>query len=247
MMNYIILLIFSFISLSLIGQERKSLDAKTFNSEMALIGKKMNAELVSCKFKKEVFKDINSAEIIESSTGEIIRGKGFDYKMVNQGITNYQIDELNVVVDSLERMVYLSNIDSSMQQIAQLQQIPADALKDYKLEKILFTNYYVLRAEPKNTSIGILEFYVHNASRELYKLNIFYPPGNYFSESMEDESIESPYLTVIFEPMKKLKDTSKQISLHDILEKNGSGDYVLSASMNGFQLKDTRYKYKPTK
>jgi|GEM_PF-4254708 len=247
MMREITILICLLFSFSGIGQERKSLDAKSFNAEMVALGKKMNAELISCRFKKEVFKDIKSSQLIESSSGEIIRGSGFDYKMTNPGMISYQMDNINVVVDSTEQMVYLSNIDSSMRQVAQMQQIPLDALKQYKLEKVIFPAYYILRAEPENLSIGIMEFYVHAKSQELYKLNIFYPPGNYFSESMEDESIESPYLSIIFEPMRKLKETSDLISLKNILERNASGDYVLSASMSGFQLKDTRYKYKSTK
>lgn len=246
-MKYSLSIICVFLSFLSISQEVKSLDAKSFNSEMALLGKKMNAELVSCKFKKEVFKDINSSIAIESNTGEIIRGKGLEYKMVNPGMISFQTNNLNVVVDSLDKIVYISNVDSSMRQIAQMQQIPPDALKDYKLEKVIFPNYYILKAAPKNASIGTMEFYVHSKTTELYKLNIFYPPGNYFSEALEDETIESPYLTIIFEPMKKLKETSSLISLDNILEKNASGDYALSPKMEGFQLKDTRYKYKSTK
>lgn len=246
-MKYSLSIICSFLSFLSISQEVKSLDAKSFNSEMALLGKKMNAELVSCKFKKEVFKDINSSVAIESNTGEIIRGKGLEYKMVNPGMISFQTNNLNVVVDSLDKVVYISNVDSSMRQVAQMQQIPLDALKDYKLEKVIFPNYYILKAAPKNATIGTMEFYVHSKTTELYKLNIFYPPGNYFSEALEDETIESPYLTIIFEPMKKLKETSGLISLENILEKNASGDYALSPKMEGFQLKDTRYKYKSTK
>ena len=246
-MKYSLSIICAFLSFLSISQEIKSLDAKSFNSEMALLGKKMNAELVSCKFKKEVFKDINSSITIESNTGEIIRGKGLEYKMVNPGMISFQTNNLNVVVDSLDKIVYISNVDSSMRQIAQMQQIPPDALKDYKLEKVIFPNYYILKAAPKNASIGTMEFYVHSKTTELYKLNIFYPPGNYFSEALEDETIESPYLTIIFEPMKKLKETSGLISLDNILEKTTSGDYALSPKMEGFQLKDTRYKYKSTK
>jgi hypothetical protein len=246
-MKYSLSIICAFLSFLSISQEVKSLDAKSFNNEMALLGKKMNAELVSCKFKKEVFKDINSSIAIESNTGEIIRGKGLEYKMVNPGMISFQTNNLNVVVDSLDKIVYISNVDSSMRQVAQMQQIPLDALKDYKLEKVIFPNYYILKAAPKNATIGTMEFYVHSKTTELYKLNIFYPPGNYFSEALEDETIESPYLTIIFEPMKKLKETSGLISLDNILEKNASGDYALSPKMEGFQLKDTRYKYKSTK
>lgn len=247
MMNNIKILLCLFLPFLGWSQDVKQLNEKSFNAEMALLGKKMNAELVSCKFKKEVFKDINSSVIIESSKGEIIRGKGLEYKMVNPGMVSFQTNNLNVVIDSLDKMVYISNVDSSMRQVAQMQQIPLDALKDYKLEKISFPEYYILKAEPKNASIGIMEFYVHSKSTELYKLNIFYPPGNYFSESLEDETMESPYLTIIFEPMKKLKETSNLISLENILEKTATGDYALSPKMEGFQLKDSRYKYKPTK
>lgn len=229
-------------SLFSICQEKKELDAKSFNNEMVVLGKKMNAEMMSIKFKKEIFKDINSPVVVESANGQIIRGKGLDYKMVNPGMINFQTGKLNVLVDSTERMVIISNVDSSLQHISQLNQIPLDVLKDYKLSKTLFPTYYVLRAEPENKSIGILEFYIHKESTELFKFNMFYPPGNYFSESMEDESLESPYLTIIFEPMKKLKETANLISLENILEKTAEGAYVLSPKMTDFQLKDTRYK-----
>ncbi len=241
-MKFIAITICLFFCLKSIGQERKSLDAKSFTAEMVLLGKKMNAELVSVKFKKEIFKDVNSSVVMESSFGEIIRGKGLEYKMINPGMISFQTADLNVVVDSLDKIVYISNIDSSMRQVAQMQQIPADALKDYKLEKVVFPTYYILRAEPQNTAIGTLEFYVHSKSVELYKLMISYPPGNYFSEALDDESIEAPYLTIIFEPMKKLKETGSLISLENILEKTPEGDYILSSKMEGFQLKDSRYK-----
>lgn len=246
-MKYIKTICYLFLPLLSIAQEKKLLDAKSFNSEMVALGNKMNSEFISCKFKKEVFKDLHSSVIIESSNGEITRGKGFEYKMVSPSMISFQTADLNVVVDSLDKIVYISNIDSSMRQVAQMQQIPPNVLKDYKLEKISFPTYYILRAEPKEVTIGIMEFYVHSKSTELYKLNIFYPPGNYFSESLEDETIESPYLTMIFEPMKKLKESSNLISLDNILKKTTSGDYVLASNMEGFQLKDSRYKYKPTK
>ena len=241
-MKISIAIICSFLSLMGISQERKTLDAKSFNAEMVVLGKKMNAEMISCKFKKEVFKDIKSSEVIESGFGEIIRGKGLEYKMINPGMISFQTNELNVVVDSLDKIVYISSIDSSMRQVAQMQQIPADALKGYKLEKLIYPTYYVLRAEPENASLGILEFYVRAESKELYKLNIYYPPGNYFSESMDDETLESPYLSIIYEPMKKLKATVNLISLENILEKTGTDEYKLSPNMQGFQLKDSRYK-----
>jgi hypothetical protein len=241
-MKKITLLICLSFSLFSISQEKKELDAKSFNNEMVVLGKKMNAEMMSIKFKKEIFKDINSPVVVESANGQIIRGKGLDYKMVNPGMINFQTGKLNVLVDSTERMVIISNVDSSLQHISQLNQIPLDVLKDYKLSKTLFPTYYVLRAEPENKSIGILEFYIHKESTELFKFNMFYPPGNYFSESMEDESLESPYLTIIFEPMKKLKETANLISLENILEKTAEGAYVLSPKMTDFQLKDTRYK-----
>lgn len=235
----LICLCFSFFSIS---QEKKELDAKSFNSEMVLLGKKMNAEMMSVKFKKEVFKDVNSSIVIESGNGEIIRGKGLEYKMINPGMINFQTGKLNVLVDSTEHMVIISSIDSSLQSITQLNQIPLDVLKDYKLNKTIFPTYYVLRAEPENKSIGILEFFVYKESTELFKFNMFYPPGNYFSESMEDETLEAPYITIIFEPMKKLKEMANLISLENILEKTAEGEYVLSPKMKGFQLKDTRYK-----
>ncbi|WP_294680220.1 hypothetical protein [uncultured Fluviicola sp.] len=241
-MKRITLLICLCTSLFSAGQEKKELDAKSFNNEMVLLGKKMNAEMMSIKFKKEVFKDINSPVVVESANGQIIRGKGLDYKMVNPGMINFQTGKLNVLVDSTERMVIISNVDSSLQHISQLNQIPLDVLKDYKLSKTIFPTYYILRAEPENKTIGILEFYIHKESTELFKFNMFYPPGNYFSESMEDESLESPYLTIIFEPMKKLKETASLISLENILEKKADGEYLLSPKMAGFQLKDTRYK-----
>jgi hypothetical protein len=246
-MKISLIILWVFFSLISMSQERKILDAKSFNTEMASLGKKMNAEMISCRFKKEVFKDVESSEVIESSFGEIVRGKGLEYKMTNPGMVSFQTKNLNVVVDSLDKIVYISSIDSSMRQVTQMQQIPEDALKDYKLEKIIFPSYYVLRAEPENVSIGILEFYVHSQSLELFKLNVYYPPGNYFSQSMEDESLESPYVSVIYEPMKRLKVTDKLISLENILEKTTDDEYVLSAKMEGFQLKDSRYKYKSTK
>lgn len=240
-------LICSFIAFIGSAQEKKLLDAKSFNKELVLLGKKMNAEYVSCKFKREVFKDVKSSQVMESSVGEIIRGKGLEYKMTNPGMISFQTADLNVVIDSLDKIVYISSIDSSMSKVMQMQQIPEDALKDYKLEKITYPGYYILRAEPSNVSIGILEFYVHFQSQELYKLNIYYPPGNYFSESLEDETVEAPYMSIIYEPIKKLKSTANVISLDNILEKTGNDDYKLSAKMTGFQLKDSRYKYKPSK
>ncbi|MNJ86435.1 hypothetical protein D3C87_39310 [compost metagenome] len=234
-----------FFSLKGFSQERKPLDAKSFNTELALIGKKMNAEMISCKFKREVFKDIKSSSVMESSSGEIIRGKGWEYKMMTPSMLVLQTKDLNVVIDSLDKVVYISNIDSTLRKVAQLQEIPLEVLKEYTLEKIVFPSYYILRAEPANVTIGIMEFYIHSQSQELYKLNVYYPPGNYFSDAMEDESVESPYVSIIYEPMKKLKGTASPVSLENILQKTGADEYTLSPEMQGFQLKDSRYK--PTK
>ena len=227
---------------SIHAQTTVKLTATEFNKEISPSRVLMNRENVSIRFKKEIYEDVNSKVVVESSAGMLCRGKNITYKMVNDGLVVVQTDELKVIVDSVNMLIQLGEVENGLKSIDFLGDMPLEMLNNYDLEKITYPNYFVLKAIPKNADDAIMEMFINNKDKALYKLVVIMPPANYFSESMSDETLESPYVTIVYEPLQIVKNALEIITYQPYIIKNQSGKYELTPAFSGYQLHDSRYR-----
>jgi len=224
------------------AQQFTEISSELFVKEMKPVIEKMNQHNSRLSFKKEIYKDLHSNELISSSSGTIYYGTGITFRMENEGLTIIQTNEIYVVIDSLQAMVQLAKPDSSFNPAASLMNFKADALSKFKLSSYKTDSYISYKVVPPNLSEGTIEYQVDRKSNVLYRFKVSYPPANYFSENMDDETLEEPYVVMIYEPIQKLKNPEELFDLKHILVKNAGGEYLLADQMTHYELHDSRFQ-----
>lgn len=240
-MKKILPIIFYSILGSCFAQSGKVISAQEFNEEMAPIIAQLNKNNTVMKFKKETFSDVKASSPIESVNGVLYRGTGLSYKMMIGGITVLQTEELSIYIDSAQQFVQVTDIDSTMKALNMVSSFTPEMLANYDLEKSFNGSFTILKASPKIFDEGVMEFYIDPKNKRIYKLVISLPPANYFMEEETDETIESPYVTVIYEPITPLKKNEVSFSEATILNKDAKNKLSLTTAMAGYQLHDGRY------
>lgn len=223
------------------GQTGTVISAKEFNDEMKPVMEQLNKNNIVLKFKKETFQDLKATSPIESVNGVLYRGTGLSYKMIVGGVTVLQTEELSIYIDSAQQFVQVNDIDSTMKALNMVNGFTGEMLANYDLEKISTGTFTILKASPKVFDEGIMEFYIDPKKKVLYKLVISLPPANYILEQEDDETIESPYVTVVYEPVTPLKKNEVSFSEAAILNKDAENKLSLTTAMAGYQLHDGRY------
>lgn len=223
------------------GQTRTVISAKDFNDEMAPVMDQLNKDNIVLKFKKETFQDLKATSPIESVNGVLYRGTGLSYKMIVGGVTVMQTEELSIYIDSAQQFVQVNDIDSTMKALNMVNGFTKEMLANYDLEKTSGGSFTILKASPKTFDEGVMEFYIDPKKKVLYKLVINLPPANYIMEQEDDETIESPYVSVVYEPIVPLKKNEVSFSESAILVREPKNKLSLTTAMAGYQLHDGRY------
>lgn len=225
------------------AQEFKEISSESFVKEMTEIVRTMNKDNFKMTFKKEIYKDKVTNELIASTTGYMMHGTGLIYRSQSDGILVIQTDKLNVVIDSAALVVQLSKPDTSFNPAKAMANFNEESLKQFKLYKALAKGYTVYRVMPENLGEGIIEYYVKENGASIYKMIITYPPANYFSENLDDETLEEPYAILIYEPIKALTEQERKtvFNLDEILVPIEGGRYMLNDNYKQYELYDSRY------
>ena len=218
------------------------LSSAEFRSEIAPMRNLMNKEMTSIRFKKDVFQDVYSNKLLESSTGVLYKGKGLNYKMINGGLTIIQSDKISLAVDSATNVVQINSVDSSLRMSNFLGDLSTDILDNYTFEKIVNPAFFVLKATAVKTNDGTMEFFFHAKTKMLYKFVLTFPPANYFSEELDDETVETPSVVMLYEPVQTLKAGEVSFDPSPYVKPNENGKFVLTEKMAGYELIDTRYQ-----
>lgn len=227
---------------TILAQTASKMSEKDFKKEIEAVRINMNKEHSVIRFKKEVFQDVKANQSVESSNGVIYRGSGINYKMVNEGITVLHLSNLILIIDSASKMIQISEPDSITKTVDLLSEISTKMLQDYDIEKTVFPTYIDYKATPKKGMESTLEFFVDAKNKRLYKLKMTLPEANYFSEDLEDESLEKPYVVMVYEPVQELKKENDLFSYAPYVKLNGSKKFELTEAFSTYQLHDARYQ-----
>ena len=224
------------------AQTSTVLSSSEFSKEIEPMRMIMNKEMTFIRFKRDIFQDLASNKIIESSSGTLYKGKGLNYKMINGGMTIVQTEKISLVIDSANNVVQINSVDSSLKISNFLTELPANILDNYEFEKISYPAFFVLKATAVKTNDGIMEFYFHAKTKMLYKFVLTFPPANYFSEELDDETLETPTVVIVYEPAQTIKPGEVSFDHSPYIKLNENGKFVLTEKMVGYELIDTRYQ-----
>lgn len=236
------LVLSGFLRNELFAQTRTVLSSSEFSKEVAPIRNMMNKEMTFIRFKKDVFQDAATNKLIQSSSGILYKGTGLNYKMIDNGLLVIQSDKINLVVDSAANIVQINSVDSSLKISNFLADFPTGLLDNYEFEKIVNPTFFVLKATAVKTNEGTMEFYFHAKTKMFYKFILTFPPANYFSEELDDETVETPSVVMIYEPLQSLKSRDVSFDYSPYIKLNENGKFVLTEKMAGYELIDTRYQ-----
>ncbi|WP_343748982.1 hypothetical protein [Fluviicola sp.] len=223
------------------AQQLTEISSQDFLKEMKPVIEKMNQSNCKLKFKKEIYKDLRTNELISTSTGVVYYGSGNTFRMENEGVTIIQTGDIYVIIDSLESLVQLTEPDKNFSPAMAVGNFNLEALSKFKLSYYKTTAYTTYKVIPDNLSEGTIEYQVDNKSGLIYRFKVSYPPANYFSETIDDETVEEPYAVVTYEPMEKIKNPAKLFDLAPYVVASGDGKYVLSDKLINYELYDARY------
>lgn len=241
-MKYCILLFSAMVCVGTFhAQQLTEISSQDFVKEMKPVIEKMNQSNSKLKFKKEIYKDLHSNELISSASGIIYNGTGKSFRLENDGITIIQTNEIYVIIDSLENIVQITDPDTNFNPSMALVNFKLEALSKFKLSSYKTAAYTSYKVVPENLGDGTIEYEVDNKSQLIYRFKVAYPPANYFSETIDDETVEEPYAVITYEPMEKIKNPAPVFDLKPYVFLDENGTYQLSDQLVNYELYDARY------
>lgn len=223
------------------AQQLTEINSGDFIKEMTPVIEKMNQNNCKLRFKREVYKDLRSNELISTTNGVIYHGTDKLFRLENDGITIIQTNEIYVIIDSLENLVQLAEPDTNFNPSMALMNLKMEALSKFKLSYYKTAAYTTYKVVPENPGDGIVEYQVDNKSKMIYRFKVSYPPANYFSENIDDETVEEPYAVITYEPIEKIKNSDQIFNLKPYVVLDENGKYKLSDKLVNYELYDSRY------
>lgn len=236
-----VILVTALLSLST-GFSQKEISAEIFIKALSEAGKNYRIEGYSLTYSQNIFLNPTDAQAFFSGKGKFFRGKGLEYRTESKGQLTVQTNEIRMVLDSANRLVLLFEPDSLFSPIEQLNEsklwtnavffvTQSDGMKKYKIE------YNIEGYEYKS-----MEYWLDTKSGMVRKMLLQMNPGNFQSQSLEDESLENPLIVIDYEVLQKGKLAGREFLLAAYLSRDQEGKYTLTATMEGFVLDDLRVK-----
>jgi hypothetical protein len=238
------ILAFIALVLSLIGfsQEYKEVENSTVIMEFDKLSKKYQAANFQMTYNKKIYRDSIDIDPMVETKGFITKGQNFQYRMEEKGTIVIQNEHLKMTVDSASQLVTIGRPDSLFKTIDIRAFMDKKAFDTYTFKRIEYKGVIHYLIVSKNRLEGITELWINAKDFSLQKLVLSLPKANYFNESLEDETLESPLVVIIYQPLKSLdmNALSKQFSQDDWLV-NENTKYSLQLSKGMFKLHDLRY------
>lgn len=241
--TYLLIGLFALITgFSSFSQKMESITPEVFVEEMQPVVAKMNRDNITIRFKREIYKDLKTKELVSTSSGCLYHGAGVTFRLENDQVTIIQDKDLYLIIDSTSGVIQLSGADTTFNPAGAIANFNTESLEKFQLFRAHSGAYDQYKIIPEDLSEGTVEYYVDTKTQQIYKVSITYPPANYFSENMDDETLEEPFAIVIYEPVKQLASNGKLFDMSAILLPLGNGRFKLTEAYRDFELFDARYE-----
>lgn len=241
-MRIILTFISILVGLSSFSQVYQAVDNKTVIKEFDQLSKKYQASNFQMNYNKKIYRDSLDIDAMVETNGFISKGQNFQYRMEEKGTIVIQNEHLKMTVDSASHLVTIGKPDTLFKTIDFNAFMDKKAFETYSFKRMEYKGMIRYLIVSKNRLEGITELWINAKDFSLQKLVLSMPKANYFNESLEDETLESPLVVIAYQPLKTLDKTAvtKQFSQEDWLTKENS-KYSLNPSKGMFKLHDLRY------
>lgn len=195
------------------------------------------------QFTRLIFEDVSFTTPSTRDNGIYYRGEKNQFRSESAGITTIQNGKLKLSIDTIQKIVVISKSDSLALGIDVTANIPS-LLKE--IDTVFYMDgpkrLFQLVLNESNIYFSGLEFAIDPKSYQLVSSTIFYRPSNYFSEHMEDETIENPKIVIEYSPFAPLSKSVALFSFSKWVIEEKNGDFTLQSLYSDYELIDTRFK-----
>ena len=227
--------IFSCISFA---QEITASEMKTDVMKMAAHFEKENIEL---RYSKSIFQDVSSVKPMNQTSGVYYAGTSPFYRLEENNTLTIQNATFSMTIDSSEQKVFIDRTRADFSPVDLTIYQNDSVLNAQKFTKTVKGNIIIYTIQSKEGDNGVVELYVNQKDFFLYKINFYMPKGNYFQESMDDESIEQPLLVITYNNPKKLN-TNDNLFYTTTWLNSETKPFSLTQFAASYQLVDLRYE-----
>jgi hypothetical protein len=241
-MRNIIVIVSISLGFSGLSQGYQSVENKTVVKEFDLLSKNYQGTNFQMNYIKKIYRDSLDVDAMTETKGFISKGQNFQYRMEEKGTIVIQNEQLKMTVDSASQLVTIGRPDTLFKTIDINAFMDKKAFENYSFKRMESKGVIRYLIVSKNRLEGITELWISSKDFSLQKLVLSLPKANYFNESLEDETLESPLVVIAYQPLKTLDKLTiaKQFSQDEWLTKENS-KYSLQPSKGTFKLHDLRY------
>lgn len=231
-----------FVSLHGVAQEWKGLSKQAFSKLIQPISQVSRAENQQISYDRFFFEEMTKVTPDSKESGKFYRGIKNQYRTENNAVTTIQSSDLKVTIDTVQKVILIAksdslfiqtdfsqNIEKMMGQIDTIYYTSVGKMNKYQ---ILFNDYC--------TNFSGIEMHVADKTNQLLEVTIFYRPSNYYSESMDDETIEQPKIVMKYSGYEQIPIKNQLFSWSSWLIEDKKGRFQLKPEYAHFELIDTR-------
>ncbi|HLP53383.1 MAG TPA: hypothetical protein VK151_00050 [Fluviicola sp.] len=200
------------------------------------------AENYALSFEQTIFKDAKNPTDVIKTSGLLLRGKGKQYRSEQPGKLIIQNNDIKMIVDTAQQVVGIIQPDTLFDVIQMDQLLTHYGWTNMTcLSRVSGSATTYQLSGPGLAIYECMELTINSKTGLLTDMVLYFVPQNYFSESVDDETMEHPKIVIRYSETKKL--TSEQQRLLDLSQwlTKDRDTYTLNTSKASFTLQDYRY------
>ncbi len=225
------------------AQTFKKVDFSTFLKQYSGILDKQRTSNFSVNIESNLYKDIQSNELIQHNVGYILQGS--ELNQLSKMSTGIQLQnkEFSAAIDSTRQTVVVTKPSDLLKGRSNMEYLLG--LDSTKNEFFVSSdkNYLYFRVieTTQVSSNNQLTMRFNKTGNDLTQINILYWPSNYYMDNLNDEILEQPKLVVTFSNYQNKPKANQEIEAWiDSWFDTKSAQFSLRSERSTYILKDLR-------
>ena len=235
-----VILVTVIISLRGNAQGYETVNPEKVFTEFSEVAKVYGKADYSLSYQRTIYKNIGDTEAMLIEKGTIYRGKENEYRVESPGGLTIQNNELKIVVDSAFSLISIFKTDTLFQTIDVRQFMDKSITDKYTFQRLQNKDVIRYLMTPKSSLEGATELWINAKDYTLIRLEMLMPKSNYFSDRMDDQSMESPKLIITYNKPQPLKANKASFFDFGQIVENKNNQWTLMPNVKGFTLHDSR-------
>ena len=240
MMKQILTVLLVLSSYGLIAQTYETTSTEKVFEEFSKLSNVYKKNGYSLSYQRVIYKNAADGDPMLTDKGAIYRGKSNEYRVETPGNLVIQNDQIKMVVDSTQNVVSLFKTDTLFQAIDVKKFMDKTIADQYSFKRMQTGNTIRYLLIPKNKLEGTTEIWINSTDFTIAKIEMILPESNYFSETMDDGTLETPKLIITYnKPVTIDMNKTRMFECSSFIE-NKNNQWTLSPTVKGFTLHDSR-------